>query len=54
MTLEEDIQIAERMLTDVDRIINEHRKNVMRNYLTLFANMTKLQTTDKLYNNENN
>lgn len=53
MTLEEDIQIADRMLADVDRLINEHRKNVMHAYLTLLASMVKLRTTDKLYNNEN-
>lgn len=54
MTLEEDIQIAKRLLDDVDRLINEHRKNVMHAYLKLIASMTKLQTTDKLHNNENN
>jgi hypothetical protein len=53
MTLKEDIQIAKRICDDADRLINEHRKNVMHSYLTLLANMTKLQTTDKSHKNEN-
>ena len=54
MTLEDDIRIVKRVFADVDRLIDEHRKNVMHAYLKLIASMTKLQTTDKLHNNENN
>lgn len=54
MTLEEDIQIADRMLADVDRLINKHRKNVLHAYLTLLASITKSLLKYKLHNNENN
>ena len=54
MTLEEDIQNANRMLADVDRLINEHRKNVMHVYLTLLASMTKSRLKYKSHKNENN
>lgn len=54
MTLEEDIQIADRMLADVDRLINEHRKNVLHAYLTLLASMTKSRLKYKSQKDENN
>lgn len=42
-------QVVERLLKDVDDIVIEHRKNVLRNYLSLMASFKKLQTTDNSY-----
>ena len=54
MTLEDDIRIVKRVFADVDRLIDEHRKNVMHAYLTLLASMTKSRLKYKSHKDENN